>query len=309
MEFVAAKCPNCAGELRLPEDMKRAKCMYCGFDVIVREAINAAGASVENWLKLASTAEETGNHAEAYKYFTQVLEYEPDNYIAQLGKGITAGYLSTPYKFRAEELIKGVESAIENAPESKKQEIKLQAAEKICAVCKEFEVDNESDESNSQRRIVIVCLNLAHEYAPENSQILTSLYFQYCFLAINSKKLNLRYQTNDYDSYVAEANQRAEECLSKLQAVNPEQAASLRKTEVEASIFLLKPKKEAEIKLRQTELKRTNKLAFIAIVAILIISYVLAPLGIRFEGSFIFLSGLAFVIIILEKNGYVKLPF
>ncbi len=78
---------------------------------------------------------------------------------------------------------------------------------------------------------------------------------------------------------------------------------------VEASGFLLKPKTEAEIKLRQAELKRTNKLAFIAIVAILIISYGLAPLGIPFEGSLIFLSGLASVIIILEKNGYVKLPF
>lgn len=233
MEFLVAKCPNCGGDLRLPDDKKQVKCMYCGFDIIVREAIVAAGANVENWLKLASAAEKTDNHAEAYKYFTQVLEFEPNNYIAQLGKGINAGYLSTPYKFRSEELIKGVEAAIENAPEDKKQEIKLQAADKIHSFCSNFdlELDDDSDEFKLARKGLVTCLNLAHDYSPQDENIIMELHFHHNLLAINSKRLNLTYQTNNFDEFVAEHNRKAEEYLSKLEAINPEQAASLRKSE------------------------------------------------------------------------------
>ncbi len=232
MEFVAAKCPNCGGELRLPDDMKTAKCMYCGFDVIVRDAINAAGANVGNWLKLASSAEETGNYAEAYKYFTQVLEYEPDNYIAQLGKGITAGYLSTPYKFRSDEMLKGVKAAIENAPDEKKQEIRLQTAEKIREVCSDFKV-GESDESKLQQISVIECLDLAHSYAPENENILRSLYSSNHIMSLEFRLLNSRYQTDTWNESINERTQKAHECLSKLQVINPEEAADIVKSEKE----------------------------------------------------------------------------
>lgn len=32
MSFKPAKCPNCAGELQLPEDRDTVKYMYCGSD-------------------------------------------------------------------------------------------------------------------------------------------------------------------------------------------------------------------------------------------------------------------------------------
>jgi DNA-directed RNA polymerase subunit RPC12/RpoP len=43
MSFKAAKCPNCAGDIQVPDDRDTVKCMYCGSDIVVREAIRLAG--------------------------------------------------------------------------------------------------------------------------------------------------------------------------------------------------------------------------------------------------------------------------
>src|SRR5688572_5797108 len=108
MEFQDAKCPNCGGSLQLPDNLKTAKCIYCGVDIIVRDAIRAAGPSVENLLKRAAFAAEVDNYQEAYDYFTRVLEHEPQNHAALLGRAEAAARLSPPSRLRAEELIKGV---------------------------------------------------------------------------------------------------------------------------------------------------------------------------------------------------------
>jgi DNA-directed RNA polymerase subunit RPC12/RpoP len=66
MEFKPAKCPNCSGDLQLPDNMKKVKCMYCGTDIIVKEAIKLAVIQInpENILKLADVALESGNYEE-----------------------------------------------------------------------------------------------------------------------------------------------------------------------------------------------------------------------------------------------------
>lgn len=91
MTFKAAKCPNCAGDLQVPEDRDTVKCMYCGSDIIVREAIKlAGGVNIENLLMLAKKSEDAGASKEAYKYYSTVLEYDPNNVDAWVGKGFTA---------------------------------------------------------------------------------------------------------------------------------------------------------------------------------------------------------------------------
>lgn len=92
MTFKAAKCPNCAGELQLPDDRDSVKCMYCGSDIIVREAIKAAAGAVniENLMMLAKNAEKAGKNDEAYKYYSSVLEYDPKNVNAWMGRGLTS---------------------------------------------------------------------------------------------------------------------------------------------------------------------------------------------------------------------------
>ena len=94
MAFKAAKCPNCAGELQVPEGKKAVKCMYCGSDIIVQEAIKAAGVNIANLLNLARNAAVSGNNQEAYDYYTKILEINVQSYEAWFGKGEAAGWMS-----------------------------------------------------------------------------------------------------------------------------------------------------------------------------------------------------------------------
>jgi Flp pilus assembly protein TadD len=64
--------------------------MYCGSDIVVREAVKLAGGpSIENLMALAKDGESTSNFSEAYDYYTRVLEYDVNNWEAWVGKGIS----------------------------------------------------------------------------------------------------------------------------------------------------------------------------------------------------------------------------
>ena len=115
IKFIPAKCPSCGGELRVPDDKDVVKCMYCGSDVILRDTskvIIETHIDIDKTLILAKEAEKGKNFEEAYRYYTIILEQDPDNNVAWLGKGFTAGMQSTYYKLRIEEarncIIKGV---------------------------------------------------------------------------------------------------------------------------------------------------------------------------------------------------------
>lgn len=87
MAFKAAKCPSCAGDLQLPDDKDKVKCMYCGSDIIVRDAIQAfAGVNIQNILELAKVAQDCGNDVNAYNYYVQALEYDSNIIEAWLGR-------------------------------------------------------------------------------------------------------------------------------------------------------------------------------------------------------------------------------
>lgn len=43
MIFKPALCPSCGGKMQIPDDMNTVKCMYCGVEVIVKEAVRLAG--------------------------------------------------------------------------------------------------------------------------------------------------------------------------------------------------------------------------------------------------------------------------
>ena len=238
MEFVAAKCPNCAGELRLPEDKKQVKCMYCGFDILVREAINAVGISVENLLKLAIAAEKGDNPQEAYEYFTKILEYEPENYLALLGKAMAAGRLSKS-EFRQSELIEGAKSAVNHAPDNKKDELKISIAETIDSICSDFRIfsiKGDDEDSVFQRMRIVECLEFAHNYDPNNENLITSLYFENRQLGLHMKLWNLRYQTHTWEKSVDEHFRKAKEYSAKLSLINPEKGANLVKSEEEIEV-------------------------------------------------------------------------
>lgn len=111
MPFLAAVCPQCSGALQVPDDRDVVKCMYCAVDVIVRQAIQLVPGNSKNLMELARSAFDAGNNKEAYDYFTRVLEMEPRNAEAWLGKGASAGRQSTLSDFRFNEMLVAFQNA------------------------------------------------------------------------------------------------------------------------------------------------------------------------------------------------------
>jgi tetratricopeptide (TPR) repeat protein len=139
MEFVSAKCPQCGGALQVPDDRDNVKCMYCGTDVLVREAINLVSGSANNFLALAKAAEEAGNHAEAYDYFTKILEVDPKNHDAWVGKANSAGWQSNLIQSRFDEMLTCYAKALGATDnDGMKEVIKIQASVSILLVAKAF---------------------------------------------------------------------------------------------------------------------------------------------------------------------------
>jgi tetratricopeptide (TPR) repeat protein len=113
MAFIPATCPSCGGNLQVPDDRDKVKCMYCGVDIVLREQEQVQKGKIGNYLNLARTAEESNNHEEAYKYYSLVLESDPKQVEAWIGKGLSAGWQSTLAAPRVEEAARCIEKAIE----------------------------------------------------------------------------------------------------------------------------------------------------------------------------------------------------
>ena len=112
MKFFAAKCPQCSGDLQLPEDKDVVKCMYCSSDIVISKLKEQAGPKLETLLKLARHAKQARNHTEAEAYFSRVLESDPNCYEAWLGRGEASAWQSTLAHYRGDELVAGCEQAI-----------------------------------------------------------------------------------------------------------------------------------------------------------------------------------------------------
>lgn len=131
MGFQAAKCAQCGGALQVPDDRDIVKCMYCGVDVIVREAVHLqiSQGNPKHYLTLGQVAADSGNHAEAYKYFSMVLEVEPTNSDAWQKKGTSAGWQSNLSSLRFTEMITCHQKALEFATnEGEAEVIKMMSA-------------------------------------------------------------------------------------------------------------------------------------------------------------------------------------
>jgi tetratricopeptide (TPR) repeat protein len=86
--------------------------MYCGKDILIQQAISAAGPPVVHLVQLAQAAETSGNHEEAYQYWTRALEVDPTNAVAWLGKAVAAGWQSNLIQDRLAEMISGIDQAL-----------------------------------------------------------------------------------------------------------------------------------------------------------------------------------------------------
>ncbi|HEV7684876.1 MAG TPA: CFI-box-CTERM domain-containing protein [Pyrinomonadaceae bacterium] len=190
MTFKAANCPSCSGDLQVPDDRDVVKCMYCGENVIVREAIQAAaGGNTKNWLILAKAASQAGNHPEAYEYYMRVLEVDASNSEAWAGKAEAAGSLSTLSSFRLPEMLTGFQKAIDHADPEKQTEVKHAAATKITLIIRGYfdsalahlrdsdAIDKAWAEYLDRCEAMLAGLDSALSYWPDNPVILDYLIF------------------------------------------------------------------------------------------------------------------------------------
>lgn len=116
MELKAAQCPNCGGELQLPEDKNNVTCMYCNSSISVKEAIEkktkALSGSIETWQELARSAKNGGDNLEAIKYFNKILEVDSSNSEAWYGKAICLYNTSTLANIKINEAVSYIKNAI-----------------------------------------------------------------------------------------------------------------------------------------------------------------------------------------------------
>lgn len=249
MEFKAAICPNCGADLRLPEDKKVLKCMYCGKDVIVHDAIDKAiGPNIENMLALANSAKQSNNNKEAYDYYTKILELNATHYEAWLGKGECAGWQSTIAEPRWQETVAGVENAIKFCPENLKEKMKLKAADVINRVGVGYfqlssnhmydfgRVGTEQENFYTRCQNVIALWELAHSYAPTDLQIIDNI-IHVCKVQIegvNYKEFNQYGEYNALskvnDNYSAKMTAKMNEYVNKRRALDSSyQAPTIQK--------------------------------------------------------------------------------
>ena len=140
----------------------------------------ATGVNVANLMELAKAAATANNPKEAYDYYTKVLEHEPRNITAWVGKAVAAGWMSTLPDIKATEMIAAFNNALNYAPESDKQDLRKHAANEINRVTSAcygmarkhlaqfFKVINVWPAYVEQCRTLISALEVGYIYDPAN---------------------------------------------------------------------------------------------------------------------------------------------
>jgi hypothetical protein len=213
--------------------------MFCGNTVFVQKAIQAySGVSTENYFKLASAGARAGNYTEAYTYYTRILEIEPENPDAWLGKAESAAWSSTLRDFRVPEMISGFLNAVEFAPEEDRAKVKRSATKAINSVVSglfplasnhliEFvALDNTWNEYLHQSSLLLKALETAHEFVPSDRATIENI-IHICTVNVQGIKFNDPYNNNMSrvlylsDQYEAELRKMISKYSFKMRKIDP----------------------------------------------------------------------------------------
>jgi len=124
MAFVPAKCPQCNGDLQIPDDREIVNCMYCSSAIVVKEVIKVrVGPSAAELVDLARHALESQNNAEATQLASRALEQDSNNVEAWMIKGLGAGWSSKLIDFRLPECTNCFKRAFEIGIPDKDKEL------------------------------------------------------------------------------------------------------------------------------------------------------------------------------------------
>ena len=144
MSLVPAICPQCGGQFEIEKEKEASVCQYCGTPFIVEKAINnytttitnnnnfsgatinVSNGNVENLLKMATSAIEAKNGAEALDYANRVLEINPEQSAAWFIKMKSLEDSSTIAAPKVDEVISCGKNAIKYAKDSERSTVSKQ---------------------------------------------------------------------------------------------------------------------------------------------------------------------------------------
>jgi predicted Zn finger-like uncharacterized protein len=133
-------CPGCGAAVEKPGNLtgNTFHCIYCGSVVVIKDEFKRPRQNIDNLLKLARFAEESGNYIQAYSHYNSLLVIDSNNPVFWLGKARNAGYISS-YKYTIiDEMLKAFQYAISIAKENEKEELRKDAGMFIWQRCCDY---------------------------------------------------------------------------------------------------------------------------------------------------------------------------
>ena len=96
VELTAARCPQCGADLQLPEDLKKAHCLYCGAEILIEQRVSGGTDNtrqIQNLLTLCLEAESRKDYPEALEYIESAMLIDAqDANILQIRQRISIEY-------------------------------------------------------------------------------------------------------------------------------------------------------------------------------------------------------------------------
>jgi len=254
MNFRAIACPACRRDIQIPSDIPNPACPYCG--AVVEEESAAPAATVATLMGMAQSAALAGNNAEALTYFNRVLEADPRNSEAWIGKGKAAAWQTTLANFRLGEMLIAFNHAIANSsPDNKGAMIQaavLDANHLIATIYKlarnhmlEYvSLQNSWPDYVGQMGQVLDALETVHTWHPSDKLTLENI-VHICKDNIEGVSYRNEYNNNAPDAwtlspqYETIVKAKMDDAASKLRALDPSYAPPAIEKKKAADCFVI----------------------------------------------------------------------
>jgi len=137
MELIRVICPSCGGELNISKSTDFIFCNFCGnkFALPQRESYKP---DISNYLSLADDSLAVGSEKDAIDYYNKVLEHEPNNHKAIIGKGYAVFLGSTLANPKLLEMQALFEKAFSLAHDDEKEAAIIDIKRKTLSACQSY---------------------------------------------------------------------------------------------------------------------------------------------------------------------------
>ena len=137
VELVKINCPSCGGELNITKGVDDIFCNYCGTKFALPKNIQQSP-KIQNYLQLAKAADEASNQQESINYYNKVLELDPDNFQAWIGKGFSTFFTTTLLSPKLREMTSCFKKAYDSAPIEEKNNVAIEIKSNTLVATKVF---------------------------------------------------------------------------------------------------------------------------------------------------------------------------